>query len=731
MLLKSSICVPVALMLLQTASVHAVAQGLKLIPTPREVVRLSGSIALTDNMSIAYKSAELSPLATVLASELNKTGELRARVTADAKNGARITLELSPNLKSEGYQIRVDSAVHISGGSYAGVAYGTVTFLQAVQVIRGKASCPRFTATDEPAYRYRGALLDLGRKYHTPAGIEQVIELCRIYKIRYLHLHLTDDQLFMFPSTHFPALGKSNREFARFEPGSAPKIGPYTVEELRGLERFARDRAVCLVPEIDLPGHSGRLIADASSVFGIPANGSTVNIASPKTLDALTVLLNEVMDIFKSSPYVHLGADEVGLGGLDQTQDYQKLVADGTVKSVHDLYCRFVMQMHDVVVRRGKIPIVWEEACNAEGPFPLPKDTLVMIWSQGRSPADVVRQGYRIINATWTPLYIVRDNKRSPEFLFAWSPPLFGREGSDSYTRLDSTDRLDGAQLCSWEDSEAIEIQSLRERLAIVAERLWSAGSTGSFADFQSRFKHTDALVDLLVHPISLVSEAQFKENENSFNTPLKITLKAVKPDARLTVRYALDNSLPGPLWHEYKGQFTIEKTVHLRAGLFDSAGKQQGYLVGAWYKNAIPVKPNFATNRPVTVGPSPDRTDAWAARVAVDGQSDDANKHWASVGEAPQWLMVDLQKVTTINFINVITYWDGSRYYQWNAEVSENGSEWHKVLDFSQNTAPASAQGYSGRFTPVKARCVRINMLKNSANPYVHIVELIVDMVH
>jgi hypothetical protein len=81
-------------------------------------------------------------------------------------------------------------------------------------------------------------------------------------------------------------------------------------------------------------------------------------------------------------------------------------------------------------------------------------------------------------------------------------------------------------------------------------------------------------------------------------------------------------------------------------------------------------VKPNLATGKPVTVGPSPDRKDGWYARIAVDGRADDAGRHWASEGAAPQWLQVDLEKIRPIDFINVITYWDGSRYL-WVAKTS------------------------------------------------------------
>ncbi|MCX6927384.1 MAG: family 20 glycosylhydrolase, partial [Verrucomicrobia bacterium] len=535
-----------------------------------------------------------------------------------------------------------------------------------------------------------------------------------------------DDQLFMFPSTRFPQAGRSNQEFARFEPASKPGIAPYSLRELKALEQSAQEHGVYLVPEIDLPGHSGRLIADAHDVFGIPGNGSTVNIASPKTIEALTALLNEVMDVFQSTPYVHLGADEVGLDGLDRTPEYKAAQEKFGIKSVHDLYCKFIADMQAVIANRGKKTIVWEEACNPGGAYPLPKDALVMVWSQGRNPNDIVKNGCEVVNATWTPLYIVRDNKKSLAFLFDWALPKFGREGSTDYTTLTDTSKLMGTQLCSWENSEAIEIQSLRDRLALVAERAWNPKAGGTFAEFKSRLAHTDALLEKLVHPVTILAQGKFAGNENTFIEPLTLTLKPNRPG--LKVKYTLDNSLPNERWQTYTGPITVDQTVHLRAGLFDDEGRQQGYLTGSWFLSRIPTKPNLATHKPVTVGPSPDRTDAWSAKVAVDGRSDDAGGHWASEGAAPQWLEVDLEAVHPIDFINVITYWDGGRYYQFTAEVSLDRRTWKKVLDFSNNKAPATAKGYSATFPRTEARYVRINMLKNSANPYVHIVELIVD---
>lgn len=718
------------LLLLPALLLAAVAEesAPRLVPLPKSIRTDAGALALPAGSRIVAASKELEPLAKVLGDEIFRTAGVKLATASGQGQPGDIVLQLEPSLKGEAYTVSVKDSIVVKGGNYPAVASASVTVLQSLVADEGALSVPRMTIADEPAYPYRGALIDPARKYHSPGGIEQVIELCRLYKIRYLHLHLTDDQLFMFPSTRFPQVGKSNQEFARFEPASQPYSAPYTLEELKALETFARDRGVFLVPEIDLPGHSGRLIADAPEIFGAPGNGSTVNIASPKTFEAITVLMNEVMDVFQSTPYIHLGADEVGLGGIDQTPEYKEAQAKHGIANVHDLYCKFVADLHAVVAKRGKKAIVWEEAWNPDGAYPLPKEAIVMSWTHGRNPAEIVKSGYQVINASWTPLYIVRNDKRPLEFLFDWQVPMFGRGhlGNDSFTTLEKSDAILGAQLCSWENPENIEIQSMRDRLALVGEKTWNPAAGGSLGGFKQRLAHTDALLEKLVHPVAIRTDGTFGGDENAFTQPLTITLEP-RVNGFVT-KYTLDNSLPNKDWKVYQGPITTDRTVHLWAGLFDDDDKLQGRLVGAWFRAEIPVKPNLATGKPVTVGPGPDRTDNWGAKVAVDGRSDDPGGHWASEGAAPQWLQVDLGKVQPVDFIKVVTYWDGGRYYQLTAELSADGKEWQQVLDFSKDTAPATADGYSGKFAPVEARYARVHMLKNSANPSVHIVELIVD---
>lgn len=699
-----------------------------LIPWPRSLTMEKGAMPLTAKSRIVAGDAKLKPLAAVLSDEIATLTGLRLATAEGKAADGDIALRLDPDLKDEEYALDVGARATVRAGNAFDVAAGTATLLQALKENGGAVAIPRMRVADKPAYRYRGVLIDLARKYHTPGGIKQVIELCRLYKIRYLQLHLTDDQLFMFPSVKFPQAGKGNWEFARFEPGSKPKIQPYTLGELRDLEKFSQERGVHIVPEMDLPGHSGRLVGDVPEVFSFPGNGNTVNIASPKTLAAVEALLNEVMDVFQGTPYVHLGADEVGLGGLERTAEYKEAQQRlGNIRSSHDLYCKFVTDLRDIVARRGKQAIVWEEAWNPDGAYPLPKDAIVMAWTHGRNPVDIAAKGYQVINAEWTPLYIVRGDKRPLDFLFDWKVNLFGQGhlGNNAFTTVTNRAAILGAQLCSWENAENIEIQSLRDRLAMVAEKAWNPEAGGTLGLFRERHAVSDGKLDRLVNPIEIRASGPFAQDENTFTQPMTITLTPRVPG--LTIRYTLDNSLPNESWKVYQGPIAVEETVHLRAGLFDAAGRQQGYLVGSWFKAKLAAKPNLATGKPVTISPGATNPDHLNSGLAVDGKSDDQESHW-DAGVAPQWLQVDLQKVYPIDHISVITYWDGGRYYQLTVEASEDGKAWKPVLDFSKNTTPATSAGYGGTFPKTNARYVRVNLLKNSANPSVHIVELIVD---
>jgi len=697
--------------------------ALPLVPWPKDVKLGDGEMEITAKSAIVAADALLAQ-AKVLQREIRIATGLELKIVSTKPNDGDIDLELSAANASPEYRLAVGGSAKIDGGNETAIGYGTATFLQSVRVRDGKVFVPNMKVTDSPTFQYRALMIDPGRKFHSIDGIKQVVELCRLYKLRFLHLHLSDDQLFMFPSTAFPTLGKGNREFARFDPPSAAApIRPYALAELKDLEEFARARGVAIIPEIDMPGHSSRLVGDAPESFrGDSKNGVTINIASPKVREAAATLLNEVLDVFQSTPYVHLGGDEVSLDGIDKTDDYKKSLAEFKLKSSHDLYRKFISDMIEIVKKRGKHAIVWEEAytANAKDAFPLPKDTLVMAWCLNHDPQKIMNDGYGVINGSWVPYYIVRDNKQPAETLFNWSVNQFAAERQSKpqfTTKIDAN--LAGVQLLSWENSESIEIQSMRERGAAMAEQAWNPQAKRDYADFCERLKHTDAILEKLVHPVSIVAKGSFTKDESSFDEPLTISLLNSQPDTE--VRYTLDNRAPDAKSAVYSAPFELKENAWIRAAAFTKDGERRGYVSGAWYKRTAKFVKNLATGKPVTCTNPESSIDP---KIAVDGDLD-VNHHWA--GKTPSSLTVDLEKIYKIDRATLVTYYDGGRYYQYTVEVSTDGAKWALVDDASKNTGVAAASGYESRFPATDARYVRVNMLKNSANIGTHIVELMV----
>ena len=132
----------------------------------------------------------------------------------------------------------------------------------------------------------------------------------------------------------------------------------------------------------------------------------------------------------------------------------------------------------------------------------------------------------------------------------------------------------------------------------------------------------------------------------------------------------------------------------------------------------------NLATGKPVT---SSGETAEEFSTFAVDGFVEckiDPATFWGA-SPAPQWIMVDLEKETEVGEVQLFTYWDDKRYYQYAIELSTDGKTWTKVVDAASNTTPADEKGYRHAFGAEKARYVKVTMLKNSAGPDVEIVEI------
>jgi hexosaminidase len=506
---------------------------------------------------------------------------------------AVIHLIIKKSLKPNRYQLKVkDGQVNIIAGNLSGISMGWTSFLQAAEIQSGKITVNNLTIEDAPDLEYRGFMLDLARHFHNDNIVKQVIDMCRWYKINYLQFHLTDTERNVFPTKLFPKTLKAGEY--------------YTEQQLKDIIAYADARGVTLIPEVEGPGHAYLLNKSYPEIFGDP-NLYVVNIADEKAVDAMKQLSKEVMDFFNTSPYFHIGADEVNLNVLKNLPLAKEVIKAKGYNDVHDLYLKYVADMHAFVKQNGKQTLVWE-GFDKDGSdkVKIPKDIIVMAFETVyQRPDSLVNRGYRIINSIWKPLYIVQNRRWSAEKIYSWhygtwehwwepapafKAPIFLNEAQRKM--------IVGTMMCSWELTEEMEYPALRKSLAAFAERSWNTTPLDSYAQFELRMNSSKKQLHKLLYPFEISArnlvEPDYKgvyyNRDNYFAAPLMLSFKSNIPGAVL--RYTTDRSFPNTNASVVPENLSFTESTFLKIAQYDASGNLLSYYP-VWYENK-PVKVEF-----------------------------------------------------------------------------------------------------------------------------------------
>jgi len=540
--------------------------NLPLVPYPVSIETQAGTMALTAASRIVAADPSLEPLARLLSDEIFTLHGLALATGGPPPAAGDILLAIDSSLKGESYTLDVVKTVTVKGAGYGAVAMGTMTLIQAMVEAKGGFGLPVMKISDAPAYGYRGVMIDTARNPHSIENLKQTVLLCRLYKIRYLHLHLNDDQSFLFPSPTYPQLTTQNWS-----------VPPYSMPELKELVAFADLRGVTLIPELEGPGHCGALQRTLPDAFGtVDASGKAVgtecfNFMNPKLYPTLEILVREMSEVFKSSPYFHIGCDEVGgLGQIAGLPGNAAFLKENKLDEPHDMYVHYINKMNALVRKYGKQTIVWEGFKDDGGKnIKIDKDVTVMEFEVSYNlPSNLVKHGYKVINASWTPLYVTMQTRHTPAHIYDWNPLQFGQVAGKGYDNVTwhnleaATPLLQGTQVSTWEQNEWAEIPSLRERLPAMAERVWNPASKKTFTDFQPRLATNNVLYDR--YPFGFTVETDktaVKKNDfiSVFKKSTTLTLNRVPKD--VVVHYTLDGTAPAFTSPSYTQPFAISVT--------------------------------------------------------------------------------------------------------------------------------------------------------------------------
>jgi len=471
--------------------------GFNLIPWPKSIAVQQGQMDLTSSSRIVTGDASLNPLAAIVSNEILLLTGLNLPVVSDAARSGDIVLHINPAIIADeqilvtrppalvrttdgAHTLTIGTQAVIDGFDYRAVAEGTVTLLQALRQAGGAVALPKLAIKDWPHADYCAMMIDCGRQDQPIAALKKMVETCRMYKVRYMHLHLTDDQGWTFPSTTYPQLGSQN---GAAHGGVTPEV--YTLAGLRDLVAYADARGIAIVPELEMPGHSGAALRSLPAVFdainpqtGQPVGLGCMNMTSETFYSGLDTIIGEMCDVFRSSPYFHIGSDEVTMGRVSLNSGYTAFMAAHGLTSDSDLANYFVARVNGMIKARGKKTIKWEGLANTAAP-----DVIIMTWdSNSNMASQLIAQGFATITCPWN-LGVPWDQ---------WS--MYICNGSV----LHKGDAVLGATLVAWEQSADTQIGMTRN-VAARQERTWGPDNVVTDAGFASRFQPQDAAVGKLI----------------------------------------------------------------------------------------------------------------------------------------------------------------------------------------------------------------------------------------
>jgi hexosaminidase len=466
------------------------------IPVPvSEQVVPGQPFRLTAETRILVRGEAAGPVATYLAALLRRSTGYRLPVSDESSGdgGRSVALDLSgpPSLGQEGYRLEVvRERVRLLAHTPEGLFRAVQTLRQLLPariesrtVQPGPWTAPAVLIQDHPRFVWRGAMVDVSRHFFTVGQIERYIDLVSMYKVNYLHLHLSDDQGWRIAVDGWPRLTAVGGSTAV---GGGPG-GFYTARDYSTIVSYAAARFIVVVPEIDTPGHVNAALASYAQLncdgvapalyTGTDVGFSSLCVGRPVTYRFLDDVVAQLAAL-TPAPWFHVGGDE----------------ADST--SPQD-YLAFMGRMQQIVHAHGKRLMGWEQVSAA----PLRRDSIAQYWTpaSGSDPAAdnaraAVRQGVKLVMSPANRVYLDMKYTEATPLGQDWAGLVEVRDSYewDPATLVDGVTERDvaGVEAPVWSETLVttadVEFMAF-PRMAGVAEIDWSPAARRSWDDYRLR----------------------------------------------------------------------------------------------------------------------------------------------------------------------------------------------------------------------------------------------------
>jgi hexosaminidase len=546
--------------------------NLGIIPAPVSLKKSAGTFTLSRETSLLADSVN-NKAVVFLADYLHSKKMLNIQARADSNknqpNSIILTSMGADTLHPEGYSLTITPQQIIIAGKGAGLFYGIQTLIQLMPANSGATvQLPCVQIQDYPRFGYRGLMLDVCRHFFSVEFIKKYIDLMAAYKLNNFHWHLTDDQGWRIEIKKYPRLTQIGSQRAQTLIGNfhdrtpqqfdnTPYGGYYTQDQIREVVKYAADRYINIVPEIEMPGHSEAALAaypelscDPSKTYKVSETWGVFNdvyCPSETTFKFLEDVLTEVMDLFPSR-YIHIGGDEVPKVVWQQSAFCQKLIRKQHLKNEEGLQSYFIQRIEKFVNSKGRSIIGWDEILEGG----LSPNATVMSWRGEAGGIAAAEQNHNVIMTPGSGgLYIDHAQGKlsdEPLGIGGYDPlsKIYSYNPTPLILNADQQKHVIGVQANLWTEYIATEAKAeymLLPRMLALAEVAWTPLANKNYADFAyTRLPSHLAWLDKNGFDYH-VPEAIGAQDTIVFGTQLNAKLKPSVTGA--TIYYTIDGYTP------------------------------------------------------------------------------------------------------------------------------------------------------------------------------------------
>jgi len=514
-------------------NLSAIAQtNINIIPRPVDVMEKNGYFNFTKS-ALIVASSYVRHNADMLNFYLQKfygfTLDVKSIPPAN-KTKATITLIVknSEERKKDQYSLSVHKdRIEINATSNQALFYGIQTLLQLLPVDKDSIQntqfeIPQITIKDYPRFQYRGMHLDVGRHFFGVDEVKKYIDYLAYHKFNTFHWHLTEDQGWRVEIKKYPLLtsvgGFRNGTIIGHHPGTGNDSihygGFYTQEEIKDIVKYAKDRYITIIPEIEMPGHSSAAIAAYPALSCFPDESTLIKPNTPwagsrsgkqvqqtwgvfedvycpsdYTFKFLENVLDEVMKLFPSK-YIHIGGDECPKDAWKRSEFCQKLIKEKKLKDENGLQTYFISRIEKYLNSKGRNIIGWDEILEGG----LAPNATVMSWRGENGGVAAAQQHHNVIMTPGSYCYFDHSQIKNEDSVtiggYLPFDTVYNYEPVPKELNAGEAKYVLGAQGNVW--TEYIANDSKLEymifpRMSALSEVLWSPKEVRNLEDFKAR----------------------------------------------------------------------------------------------------------------------------------------------------------------------------------------------------------------------------------------------------